>query len=53
MMAPGIDGHNWQIPCQGVKAVALGTNWLAVATEDAVKVLDYACNEIRSISFDR
>ena len=50
---PGVEGVNWEVKWNGIRAVSIGAGWLAVANEEEIKLLDLCGHEIRTISFDR
>jgi len=50
----GIIGEDsWEIKLESVTAVAVGNEWVAVATEEAIRVFDFGGNQLREIALDK
>jgi chromosome transmission fidelity protein 4 len=48
------EGHEeWEFRWDNIQAVSIGSNWVALCSSDAVKVLDYSGNELHTFCFDR
>ena len=48
------EGHEeWEFRWDDIQAVSVGGSWVALCSSDAVKVLDYAGNELHTFCFDR
>ena len=48
------DGYGeWELRWQDIQAIAIGADWVAAASEEEIKILDYRGNEMHCVCFDR
>jgi hypothetical protein len=50
---PESELRGWERTWEEICAVTIGTNWVAVASDREIKILDMSSHELRSVAFDR
>ena len=43
----------WELRWENIQAIAVGGDWVAAATDEEIRIMDYRGNELHSVAFDR
>ena len=50
---PESELRGWERTWEEICSVTIGSNWVAVASDREIKILDMSSHELRSVAFDR